>query len=167
MDTTLKFTPELTGGRSAWKAQAAWYSSSLTAYTRDYPILLTDDEPHILSLYEHILDRQELHYISTREGLEALHICRTRPISLIISDLQKPYINGLEILRELRADSLTGHLPFMLVTATPSYAVQDHLKQLGGDGYLIKPFPVIHFVEMAQRLVRLHGERLMERALVS
>lgn len=167
MDTTLQFIPELSlSGRSMWKARAGQHSFEPVAYTRDYPILLTDDEPNILSLYEHILDRQGFCYVSTRDGLEALRICRSRPISLIISDLHKPFINGLELLRDLRADPITRHIPFMLVTATPSYDIHDQCNQLGGDGYLVKPVQIAHFVDMATSLVYLHRVRLSEQALL-
>jgi CheY-like chemotaxis protein len=134
------------------------YLPELAAYTRDHPILITDDEPHIITLYEYILRRQRLHFMSTGDALEALRICRSQLISLIISDFNKPLMNGLEILQELRANVLTSRILFMLVTATPSYHIQEQFKRLGGDSYLVKPVQIDQFVGTTERLVQLHQE---------
>ncbi len=158
MGITLDFLPELDIGSHLTDIAMGESRPDLSAYTRDNPILLTDDEPHIITLYEYILGRHNLHYVSTDDGLDALHICRKRPISLIISDLNKPGISGLEILRQLRADPMTRHIQFMLVTATPSSEVHARFIQLGGDSWMVKPVQIASFAATIERLVQHHLE---------
>lgn len=129
-------------------------SIDLRVLTASRPILLSDDTPAMLSLYRVILqERRGLAVVGTTDPYETLDLCRTRPFSLVVSDIMKPGIDGLEMLRRLRADPAMSYLPFMFATAR-SCSVEDltHGGTLADD-YLIKPFSPHEFLWRVERLL--------------
>lgn len=106
--------------------------------TAAYPILVTDDDMMSRALHRAILDQYTLRVVEARSSADALKICQSQSISLIISDIMKPHMNGLEMLQYLRDDSRTEHIPLIFVTATTGS--RNLAFQLGADSFIRKPF---------------------------
>jgi CheY-like chemotaxis protein len=123
--------------------------------TLAHPILVTDDDMMSRALHRAILDQYALRMIETRTSADALSICQTQSVSLVISDIMKPHMDGLEMLRHLRADSQTEHIPLIFVTATAG--TQDTAFQLGADSFIRKPF---HPNELLWEVWRLLSKRI-------
>src|SRR5258705_9993662 len=92
---------------------------NLETFTHTAPILLSDHEPQIARLYEVLMSRMGLRTVSVPDGRAALEYMLKKPVSLVISDLLKPNINGLDFLMALRQDPITRAVPLIIVTATP------------------------------------------------
>jgi CheY-like chemotaxis protein len=112
--------------------------SGLTAFT----ILISDDSAEMLTLYRVILEHkggfQHVIYVPAAE--EVITICRTQAIALVISDIAKPDIDGLEMLKRLRADPATRSIPFLFVTSHADAFSQHTALELGADGFITMPF---------------------------
>jgi len=111
-------------------------------YTAAVPatILIVDDEREIRELLRYNLEREGYHVLTAQAGEEALsRIFATHP-DLVLLDLLLPGLNGLEILREVRAEPSTRDLPIILLTARG--AEMDKLLgfERGADDYITKPF---------------------------
>lgn len=128
----------------------------LPARTRANPILLTDDDHNVLTLLQLMLERLGLSVVCTPSAEEALAMCRTMPISLVISDVMKPGMSGFELLKHLRADPATRHIPLMFLSAGSSIQGIHTAMQLGADDYLVKP---ISFQELGVRVCGLLARR--------
>src|SRR5690349_20335079 len=85
--------------------------AQLQKITASAPILVSDDDSMTRKLYRAILAPFELPFLDTWNPAEALTICQQQPISLIISDIRNQNLNGLELVRLLRADPTTRHIP--------------------------------------------------------
>jgi len=88
----------------------------------------------------------------TADGEEAEAILRTQAFDLVILDLTLPNMDGLEILRSLRA----RHVPVPVLITTARSEVDDRIKglDLGADDYLTKPFEMGEFDARVRALVR-------------
>ena len=64
------------------------------------------------------------------------------PFDLILCDLNMPKINGLELLKKMRADERFKKMPFIMLTATSDKAVVNEAMSEGADDYVVKPFSV-------------------------
>lgn len=85
-----------------------------------------------------IFERIGLQVVDTWSPLDAIHICQTHPVALVISDIMKPEMDGFQMLEHLRSDPRTAHIPVIFVTATSG--TREMAFMAGADGYLLKPF---------------------------
>lgn len=116
---------------------AASQAERLRSHTALHPILVTDDDAMSRTLYRALFQHEGLTHLDTRDSREALCLCRKHPVSLVISDIVKPNMNGLEMLERLRVDASTQHLPLLFITGS------SHLREVamhsGANGFLSKP----------------------------
>ena len=126
-------------------------------------ILLVEDNPADVILTERALRKSNVccELVVARDGQQALHYLfglgqyagrdpQRRP-ALILLDLKLPKVDGLEVLRLVRADERTRYLP---VELTSSREEQDILRSyhLGANSYIRKPVDFDQFVEAAREL---------------
>jgi two-component system chemotaxis response regulator CheY len=73
-------------------------------------------------------------------GTEGLDLLKNKEVDLILSDINMPSMDGLEFLRQLRAQNLAPGVPVVMITTESS---EEHVKQAilsGAQGYIRKPF---------------------------
>ncbi|MGF9798568.1 response regulator transcription factor [Brevibacillus agri] len=118
-------------------------------------ILIVDDEPQILEILSSYLSKEGYHVITAEEGREALEICATYPLSLIILDLMLPDMTGEDVCREIRK---TSRVPIMMLTAKSSEADRITGLEIGADDYLVKPFSPRELVARVRAILRRMGD---------
>jgi DNA-binding response OmpR family regulator len=135
-------------------------ASLYSELTLSAPIIISDNDPQISRLFEHILRRRSLTTLVVSDPSEVTRLSLNRAISLVISDLMKPRINGLDILQALRGHWLTAHIPFMMVTATATVEHRERFRKLGGDCLMFKPIDVQQFGDAVLSLLERVAVRL-------
>jgi DNA-binding response OmpR family regulator len=88
----------------------------------------------------------------SRDGQEALLLCRAASYDLILLDLMLPGVRGEEVLRRFRVND--DSTPVLIVTAVSETRSTIELLNLGADDYLTKPFDLGELVARARALVR-------------
>jgi DNA-binding response OmpR family regulator len=103
-------------------------------------ILVVDDEKDVLDLVRRILLRGGFEVITASDGKEGLAKVYSEAPDLMILDINMPLMDGWEVCRKIRGDSLYKHLPIIMLTVRRRK--EDQLKglDLGGDEYITKPF---------------------------
>ena len=103
-------------------------------------VLIADDDRDILSLVRAVLERSGHEVVSAGDGAEALaHVAERRP-DLAVLDITMPQVDGLEVLRRLRADPETSDLPVILLSAQAQEADVSRGFAAGASAYVKKPF---------------------------
>ncbi|WP_145318008.1 response regulator transcription factor [Paenibacillus xylanexedens] len=115
-----------------------------------YTVLIADDEPEIVELLQLYLEKD--YTIKTAvNGAEALQTIRSTQIDLVILDIMMPVMDGLQLIKQIRA---THHMPVLFLSAKS----QDHDKilglGLGADDYIAKPFNPLEIVARVEALLR-------------
>ncbi|MEK3708127.1 response regulator transcription factor [Paenibacillus sp. FSL R7-0198] len=115
-----------------------------------YTVLIADDEPEIVELLQLYLEKD--YTIKTAvNGAEALQTIRSTQIDLVILDIMMPVMDGLQLIKQIRA---TYHMPVLFLSAKS----QDHDKilglGLGADDYISKPFNPLEIVARVEALLR-------------
>ena len=103
-------------------------------------VLVADDEEDILALVTTILERAGYEVVSVRDGAEALTAVRDRRPDLAVLDISMPEVDGLEVLRRIRADADTSELPVLLLSAQAQEADVKLGFATGASAYVKKPF---------------------------
>lgn len=98
-------------------------------------IVVVDDHPHVLRFIEVDLKLRGFKVITTTSGEEALELIRLKKPDMMLLDLIMPGIDGLEVLRQLRAFSL---LPVIAFSATSEK--RESAIRMGANDFLTKPF---------------------------
>ena len=102
-------------------------------------VLLIDDDPFILDLMSKQLQAKGLAIISTTDPEKALPLAQTEQPNLIISDIAMPGIDGLTLLKGLRAHPATHKIPLILLTASDKMADVEEGFAAGAQAYMLKP----------------------------
>jgi two-component system, NtrC family, response regulator HydG len=100
-------------------------------------ILVVDDEPHARSGLEKLLRQDGYEVDVADDGLAALAIAGDRPPDLVVTDLKMPRMDGVELLKRLRAQDVD--LPVLMVTAFGDVASAVKAMRAGAEDYLTKP----------------------------
>jgi two-component system phosphate regulon response regulator PhoB len=103
-------------------------------------ILVVDDEQDIRKLLEYNLGKNGYRTICVASGEDALRSTREELPDLVILDLMLPSTDGLEVCRQLKADSRTANIPVIMLTAKGEEADVVAGLELGADDYVTKPF---------------------------
>ncbi|MFY1637938.1 response regulator transcription factor [Solwaraspora sp. WMMB335] len=115
-------------------------------------VLVVDDEPTLAELLSMALRYEGWEVRSAGDGTGAVQIAREFRPDAVVLDIMLPDIDGLEVLRRLRAD--TPDVPVLFLTAKD--AVEDRITGLtaGGDDYVTKPFSLEEVVARLRGLMR-------------
>ncbi len=106
---------------------------------KDYSVLIVDDVPTNIQVLAEAL-RQEYRVKVATNGTDALTIARQTQPDLILLDVMMPGMDGFEVCRLLKADSVTNGIPVIFVTAKDELADEEHGLNLGAADYITKPF---------------------------
>jgi two-component system chemotaxis response regulator CheY len=105
--------------------------------------LIVDDSSVMRKIVERSLRQAGLDPLVVYEassGTEGLDVLKVKQVDLILSDINMPSMDGLEFLRQLRAQNLAPGVPVVMITTESS---EEHVKQAilaGAQGYIRKPF---------------------------
>jgi len=105
--------------------------------------LIVDDSSVMRKIVERALRQAGLDPLTVFEagsGSEGIDVLKTRSVDLILSDINMPSMDGLEFLRQIRAQNLAPGVPVVMITTESS---EEHVKQAilsGAQGYIRKPF---------------------------
>ena len=115
-------------------------------------ILVIDDDPAITSLLKRGLSYEGFTVDIAGTGEVGLALARERPPDLVILDIMMPGMNGLEVLRRLRAAD--DRLPVLMLTAKDAPADQVQGLEAGADDYVVKPFTFEVLLARVRALLR-------------
>ncbi len=121
----------------------------------DYTILIVEDDWDIRAYLQHELSGN-FNVLVAENGAKALDILLKENVSLVISDVMMPEMNGFELCRRVKSDMALSHIPVILLTALSDDSQRLYGFEGGADEYIQKPFN-IEIVKL--RIIKLLEER--------
>ena len=118
--------------------------------------LIVDDSSVMRKIVERSLRQAGLSALVVYEagsGTDGLEVLKSKQVDLILSDINMPSMDGLEFLRQIRAQNLAPGVPVVMITTESS---EEHVKQAilaGAQGYIRKPFTAEQVKERVLPLV--------------
>lgn len=117
-------------------------------------ILVVDDSTAMRSLLAATIETLgSVKIVQAANGFEALRILPREQIDLILTDINMPDINGLELLSFVRKNPLYRELPVIIISTEGSRTDIERGLSLGANEYLVKPFIPQTLLELVQRLL--------------
>lgn len=117
-------------------------------------VLVVEDDEDILALVTKRLRLDGYEVVEARDGEEALELARERQPTIAVLDLGLPGIDGLEVLRRIRADDELNGMLVVLLTAPAQEADVRRGFDAGADAYVRKPFSPTKLSESVSELVK-------------
>lgn len=119
----------------------------------DFKILVVDDDKDILQFL-----RQELasayKVIEAENGSDGFQLALAELPDLIISDVAMPAMDGYMLVKKIKGNSITNHIPVILLTAKSNQEERMEGIGLGADAYLTKPFMVDELFMVTENLIK-------------
>jgi two-component system KDP operon response regulator KdpE len=124
----------------------------MTAATDKIPILVADDELHIRRLLQAALGAEGFRVIEARDGNEAIAAITHKKPDAVILDLGLPDIDGLEVIRYVRAQG--EKVPIIVLSSRRPERTKVEAFNLGADDYVTKPFGILELMARLRAAIR-------------
>lgn len=128
-------------------------AKALLSATYPYTVLVVEDDDEVRAYLEKELSGN-FRILTAPNGKLALAVVEEEDVSLVLSDVMMPEMNGFELCRTLKTNLTSSHIPVVLLTALSDERQRMYGLSGGADGYIQKPFRVDY--------VKLHLIRLLE-----
>lgn len=120
---------------------------------KNMKILIVDDFATMRRIIKNLL--RDLGFNNTVEaddGLTALPILKQGGIDFLVTDWNMPGMQGIDLLKKVRADEELSHLPVLMVTAEQKREQIIEAAQAGVNGYIVKPFTAATLKEKVDKI---------------
>lgn len=119
--------------------------------TKEFKILVVDDEKNILDVVKAYLEKDGLDVVTAMDGESAMSMLNSETFHLVVLDLMLPKLTGEEVCRRIRASS---SIPIIMLTAKADEEERIEGISIGADDYLTKPFSARELVVRVRALLR-------------
>lgn len=121
---------------------------------KDKKVLVVDDATFIRTLVKNGLQLVGITQVKEAvDGRQALAALQTGKYDLIISDWHMPEMDGIDLLRKVRADDRLQHIPFLMLTSDDTAENVNEAVLMGVSAYLTKPFRNDPLLEKVEKLL--------------
>jgi len=120
---------------------------------RPATILVVDDDPVIQKLLAVNFEMEGYHVVTAGDGEAALACVASERPDVVVLDVMMPKIDGIEVVRRMKADPATAPVPVLLLSAKAQAADVTEGLDAGADGYVTKPFDPVDLLERVASLL--------------
>lgn len=103
-------------------------------------IMTVDDSSSVRQMVSFTLRGAGYRTIEAVDGMDALSKLDTSPVNMVITDLNMPNMDGIELIRRLRGQSSCKFIPIIMLTTESQAEKKQEGKAAGATGWIIKPF---------------------------
>ena len=103
-------------------------------------ILAVDDSASMRQMVRYTLEGAGYKVIQAVDGVEALQLARENSADLVLTDVNMPRMDGISLVRELRALETYKFVPMLVLTTESGAETKTRGKQAGATGWIVKPF---------------------------
>lgn len=102
-------------------------------------IMVVDDCKTTRKLLGHYLKSRGYQVVFAENGLDAMEKLVRESVNMIMTDMNMPYMDGMELIKTLRSDSTWSEIPILMVTTENDGMEKERALELGANGYIVKP----------------------------
>jgi two-component system chemotaxis response regulator CheY len=103
-------------------------------------VLAVDDSASMRQMVRYTLEGAGYKVVQAADGVEALEFAKTSNADLVLTDVNMPRMDGLTLVRELRALSSYKYTPMLVLTTESGQDTKQRGKEAGATGWIVKPF---------------------------
>jgi two-component system chemotaxis response regulator CheY len=115
-------------------------------------IMTIDDSVTMRQMLAQTLSSAGYQVVEAKDGPEALVLAKRSPIDLFISDLNMPGMDGIALIKELRAIETYRNTPILVLTTEVDQQIKDSARSAGATGWLGKPFDPERLLDVIRKV---------------
>lgn len=116
-------------------------------------IMTVDDSPTIRQMLGMALKGAGYEVVEAENGKDALNKLESEPVSMLITDLNMPQMNGIDLIRSVRQSPGLRFLPIIMLTTETQEAKRQEGKAAGASGWIVKPFKPEQLLKVVQMVM--------------
>ncbi len=116
-------------------------------------ILSVDDSASIRQLVVFTLEKEGYAVVSAVDGRDALDKLKAGAVDMVITDLNMPNMDGIELIQAIRRESAFKFMPIVMLTTESAANKKEAGKQAGATGWIVKPFKPEQLIAVVKRLI--------------
>lgn len=116
-------------------------------------VLAVDDSPSIRQMVAFTLRGAGFGVVEASDGREGLEKARSSQVELVLTDQNMPNMDGLSLIRSLRATPQYARVPILMLTTEFSDEMKAKGRAAGATGWLVKPFDPNRLLEVVRRVL--------------
>lgn len=117
-------------------------------------LLIVDDSPSVRQMVEMTLKGAGYEVKTAKDGQEALDLCRVERFDFVLTDQNMPNMDGLTLIKSLRAMTAFASVPLIVLTTEASDSMKQQGKAAGATGWMVKPFDPNKLLEVVSIVTR-------------
>jgi len=117
-------------------------------------ILIVDDDKTTRKLLSLYLKGKGYEIVTAENGLDAMEKLGMDNINLIVSDMNMPYMDGIELTKTLKTDPTWKHIPIIMVTTEADEDEKAKAVEAGVDDYLVKPTNADQITDSIKKIIK-------------
>ncbi len=102
--------------------------------------LVVDDSPTMRVMIKAVMDELGFECISAQDGEKAIKILGEKTVDIIITDINMPNMDGIELIKNLRNQKNSKFTPILVITTEGGIETKAQGKAVGASGWIVKPF---------------------------
>jgi two-component system chemotaxis response regulator CheY len=102
--------------------------------------MTVDDSTSVRQMVAFTLKGAEYDVLEAEDGLDALAKAKGAGVQMVVTDLNMPNMDGIELIRNLRADPAYRFIPIVMLTTESQDAKKQEGRRAGATGWIVKPF---------------------------
>lgn len=117
-------------------------------------IMVVDNSPAIRKIMAFMLKQSGYQIVEAEDGLDALKKMEANPPRMVFADLNMPVMDGIELIRNMRADSRFSSVPVVMVTSESlASEKKEQAKAAGATAWVMKPFKKEQILSIIKKLL--------------
>jgi two-component system chemotaxis response regulator CheY len=108
-----------------------------------FNVLIVDDSSSMRAIVKKIIKVSGFNvgeFLDASDGKEALKVLADEWVDIVLTDINMPNVNGMELMAEMKKDELLRSIPIVMITTEGSEKKMQEAMDLGASGYVKKPF---------------------------
>lgn len=117
-------------------------------------ILIVDDDKTTRKLLTLYLKAKGYEVVAAENGLEAMEKLGTENINLVVSDMNMPFMDGIELVKNMRSDAVLSEMPVIMLTTEADEEEKKRAFDAGVNDYLVKPSNAEQITDSIKRIIK-------------
>jgi two-component system chemotaxis response regulator CheY len=116
-------------------------------------ILTVDDSASIRQMVKFTLSKEGYNIIEASDGKDALNKVGSSAVDMVVTDLNMPNMDGITLIKELRAQSKFKFIPIIMLTTESQDSKKSEGKAAGATGWIVKPFKPEQLITVTKKVL--------------